>query len=1516
MRKNNKLIKNFLATASTIAVIIGSVESSFATERNTNKANTFIGGAGLQTFNDDDSIKITSKKTKLNANGNHKISKINVNGRTGTSFVINGHNVTVGELSSTGAVSMPVTMITGSLTLTGGDTYRALGKVNGGTLNIIGEGQVLSQEIGNTTPLTSINIGSSANNDVAGLNGGVTFNELVKSTTINIGGKGGNGSIAGVGGQGGNGSATFTIGVDDVTTLNIGGDGGNALDSQGNGGDGGDAEVSFTELAGVTTINIGGKKGNDDGENKGGKGGAGTLKLDAKAGNTNIMDGGQAINFQNSDSWFLLTNSSTTDARVITLHANLAPGNGEDLQGNLEVNSNGDKELTVNSDTTQTIGTDKEHRIDTLKVSGDKLATINPKIFAHKIIIDNSESVVFGGEIDLGVGNNFDTSDDSFSHIDVQNNIENGITFKENAKLESINPNDKEFSMLVEDGKTLSVDYIGTTENDAALRLSDGATLKSNISEDISVYLKQIQLEKSAVLAAGTYNVPEIQALDNDGVITLSDGFILNGSINTTGGAAANFDLEGNATIHGNIGTSVPVGTITVANNGGELWLGGSNINANNIKGSTGNEKLKFINETDTKVSTKIGDGGKIASIEFSNGNVKFNTHIINTDEFKFTNNNEENATEVWTENIDFADIKITSNIANNILYVGGMDLTFGKDVGTIENRFGRIILESDDKVKVKTGIFHAILAPYEDEKGKVDLTYEDAHIWSIGDAKELDSRKFKEVQFKKSANVYNIFAKDIIINEDVIANLFNAQFDSMALCEGAIVNFNEYFNGGRIDGDNEPIVRDLFGEDDFSEDMHENNKFGTVNFKKEAVIRHDLGSTSPLEVVTFADKTDLEANITADQIKFGEHEVSILDDDLTLSGNIDFDSSVISLADHKLILKDGVVTFTGDITINTSIDDIEDLDSAACLVAAAGSSFNMEDMNELIFNVGNDDIGAISGQKIIVIRKDEGDTSDVDLAKIKPRATDAFSSWKAENDEGNIVIVNRPRVAERLREDRTFTGTSEEVVTDRDIRIIEESVIGTQAFAYRNELGLMDSESRMDAMERTSNTNNIPVHQITHDVVDSTTNNINSRISSFVSFTPVFISAPQPQTVANVNIPAPSIATGAISSGANVGSGAAVSIRSITPVSATPAAVSASSTVSSQSQAATTSSGSTNSVAKPSAGTPAASSSPAGTTTAKPGTGSENGTGAENNNKTKTKKVAENTVFSGVAAGDDVARYGVWGSPIYGDSTQGTSGTVAGFRAKSYGMTVGFDTKVSDDAILGAAFSYVNSEAKYKSFKSGDKTKMKTLLASIYGMKQFSDRLFAQSVFTFASTDIDNRENRRTSNTTKQVAKSKYRSTMFGLEVLGGYNQIINNKFVVTPMIGFDYKHSNAANYTETGTTNQNRRVKKKAFDKVDIVLGARLSCAPITAGDLQITPEIHAFVKQDILGKAQGVSSYIPGQDTTAKSAKPAKATANVGVGLNVTRGMIDTGISYDVNLAKKFIGHQGALKLRVNF
>ena len=52
------------------------------------------------------------------------------------------------------------------------------------------------------------------------------------------------------------------------------------------------------------------------------------------------------------------------------------------------------------------------------------------------------------------------------------------------------------------------------------------------------------------------------------------------------------------------------------------------------------------------------------------------------------------------------------------------------------------------------------------------------------------------------------------------------------------------------------------------------------------------------------------------------------------------------------------------------------------------------------------------------------------------------------------------------------------------------------------------------------------------------------------------------------------------------------------------------------------------------------------------------------------------------------------------------------------------------------------------------------------------------------------------------------------------------------------------------------------------------------------------------------------------TTKAAKVTKTTFNLGLGVNAVSGRSEYGAGYDLYLAKKLVGHQGSLKVRVNF
>lgn len=288
----------------------------------------------------------------------------------------------------------------------------------------------------------------------------------------------------------------------------------------------------------------------------------------------------------------------------------------------------------------------------------------------------------------------------------------------------------------------------------------------------------------------------------------------------------------------------------------------------------------------------------------------------------------------------------------------------------------------------------------------------------------------------------------------------------------------------------------------------------------------------------------------------------------------------------------------------------------------------------------------------------------------------------------------------------------------------------------------------------------------------------------------------------------------------------------------------------------------------------------------------------------------------SGVAAGEgDHTMYGAWVSPFYNQTTQKARGSRAGFKSSTYGATLGFDTQANADLTVGVAGTYAKSDVKHKNFKSGDKTKGDTFAFSIYGIQQLTNNWFLQGHAAYATTRMKNSEKRITA-TTSETARSEFDVTSYNAELLAGFNYSMGEA-VVTPLVGASYTRINNSGYTETGTTNQNLTVSSKATNKFDAVVGLRGQMTTEMNG-INVTPEIHGFVRHDLIGKDSRTTAKISGManSLTPKSAKAIKTTFNVGLGVNAVSGMYEYGAGYDLFAANKTIGHQGTLKVRVNF
>ncbi|WP_316354178.1 autotransporter outer membrane beta-barrel domain-containing protein [Candidatus Trichorickettsia mobilis] len=295
-------------------------------------------------------------------------------------------------------------------------------------------------------------------------------------------------------------------------------------------------------------------------------------------------------------------------------------------------------------------------------------------------------------------------------------------------------------------------------------------------------------------------------------------------------------------------------------------------------------------------------------------------------------------------------------------------------------------------------------------------------------------------------------------------------------------------------------------------------------------------------------------------------------------------------------------------------------------------------------------------------------------------------------------------------------------------------------------------------------------------------------------------------------------------------------------------------------------------------------------------------------------------TEGEGVAAGDhDITKYGTWISPFYQKAIQKKYNNNPGYKVENYGGTIGFDTMVSEHLTLGLAWSYVKADLKHQGIDGTDKGNTTTNLFSLYGLTDMAHNYFISGLAAVGFSKVNNLEERRITNNLVQMAQSKYNSRIYSGKILGGKQcKLGTTKFTAVPMLGLRYSNFKDGSYQETGASIQNLSVAKKSSYNFESIIGAKIITSYTTKNNFILTPEVSAFTYINLKNKAPitHISNAAFSNSVRLEGAKTSKAWYSLGTALGITKNRVECNIAYEAQLDKKYIGHQGILKIRVNF
>jgi len=288
-----------------------------------------------------------------------------------------------------------------------------------------------------------------------------------------------------------------------------------------------------------------------------------------------------------------------------------------------------------------------------------------------------------------------------------------------------------------------------------------------------------------------------------------------------------------------------------------------------------------------------------------------------------------------------------------------------------------------------------------------------------------------------------------------------------------------------------------------------------------------------------------------------------------------------------------------------------------------------------------------------------------------------------------------------------------------------------------------------------------------------------------------------------------------------------------------------------------------------------------------------------------------------GMAAGDAVAQpIGVWGQ-FYGfNSLQDRRRGIEGYSALGGGIVMGVDTQVSEDVVVGGAFSYGQTRIDGRGTLSNNRTDVDSYQASFYGVLQGAP-WYLQSQIGFAFQEFDATRS-VTVGAISERPTASFDGSVFSAGLSGGY-PVSMGDLTITPSISLDYVYSEQDGYTETNAPTTALAVSSNRDESVRSGLAASVSTNYALDGGGKLAPEVHlgwfhAFQATEV----NSASSFAFGSSTfISRGAKPAKDALNVGMALDYSNDEgVSVSVQYDAEFKDRYLSNTLVLRARWDF
>ncbi len=301
---------------------------------------------------------------------------------------------------------------------------------------------------------------------------------------------------------------------------------------------------------------------------------------------------------------------------------------------------------------------------------------------------------------------------------------------------------------------------------------------------------------------------------------------------------------------------------------------------------------------------------------------------------------------------------------------------------------------------------------------------------------------------------------------------------------------------------------------------------------------------------------------------------------------------------------------------------------------------------------------------------------------------------------------------------------------------------------------------------------------------------------------------------------------------------------------------------------------------------------------------------------KTTAPDIASNLHVQniGMSSGDNPMNKYFWAKGFFSHGLKDNQEAYAGYESDVFGTSFGFDTKLDNGLLLGAAYSFSKANVDLRAFKAGDGVDIESHFITPYLAFDKGDFDY-QLMATFARHSYDSNRNTNTTG----IAYGSFYGLQASVHGQVDYNYQVTKGWILRPNLAAEYDRNYTSAYTESGAGVLNLDVASEASNRLRSIVGLDTQYSFEVDG-FQITPSTGVSWTREYRRNGGTTTSQFTGGGDAFSSAGQELDSHKFGVFLNLGVELPDDFGSFNMKVtgeeSNTYKGYGGELQYTVAF